>query len=217
MCQHVATAVANSLYNDIVMNVRYTVRPYLTYQTGKIVADDDDDAASSSTANAAFSSLAAAAASAAPSFDGKLANGDRFELKNVRLDNAKNNMAKIYFVQTNNTADQTNAAELRLRLLDLAGECDFAVTAAADGKSHAAKLTFAFQTVRVVPTLNFDEKTVHTRVFVGAPTLEFKPNNGAADLAAVWTDAREQLTTGLVEYFKRTVADATSRNIRNAM
>lgn len=193
MCQYVATAVADSVYNDIVMNIRYAVRPYLTYQTGKIAEND------------------------AALGDGKLANGNGFELKNVRVNNAKHNMAKVYYVQTNNT-EQTNAAELRLRLWNVVGECDCVVTAAADGKSFAGKLAFAFKTVRVVSALDFNDKTAHTRVTVRAPVVEHKADaSSAADFAAVWTDAGEQLTARLVEYFQRNLAEATSKNMQNVM
>lgn len=192
VCQYIATAVANSMYNDIVMNIKYTVRPYLTYQTGKI---NNKDATTTSV-------------------NGKLANGNRFELKNVRFDNSKNNMAKIYFVQMNNT-DLTNTAELQLRLLNLAGEFDCVVTAT-DSKNYNGKFAFAFKTIRIVPVMNFNDKTVDTQVFVSTPVVENK-SVGSADSAAIWTDAEEQLTTDLVKYFKQNLADTISQNIQNIM
>lgn len=192
--QYVATAVSTGMYNDITMKLRKTVSPYLKYRNEKI------DATAAVT--------------------GKLDDGSRFELNNIRVDVAKNNLAKIYEVQMNYTGDRT-AAKLLLRVLDLAGECDWSVTGPDGKKTEGGKLKFKIDRVRIVPALNFADKTVHTEVTVKSPQIDAKPesssSSSSSDSAAAFAKAKEQMTKELVQYFVEKLGESTSQNIQNVM
>lgn len=199
VCQYVATAMSAGIYGNITSDIGKAAQPYLTYRSDKIDDDDDDhdDAAAAATAT------------------GQLDNGDRFELKNLRMDVAKDNLAKIYEVQTNNTEGQ-DAAAFRLRLLDAAGRCDWSVTKSEEGAAgaDAGKLVFEFDAVDVAVALNFGDKTAHVDVDVEGPSADLKDSAAAA---AAWTYAKERLTDELVRFFAATLARAVDRHVRDAV
>lgn len=188
VCQYVATAVATDMYNDVTMNIRQSARPYLKYQTGKITND-------------------------ANSFNGQLENGNQFEMKNIHFDNAKNNLAKISLVQINNT-NYMNTAKLQLRLLDFSGESDWTVTTS-EGRNYNGNVAFKFDRVQIIPTINLNDNTVYTKVFIKNPQVDIQKSEGSD--SNIFTDAKEQLTKELVEYCIQKLGETTSRNIKNAI
>lgn len=184
--QHVATAVASNAYNDMTLNIRRAVRPYLRYRTDMIAAEDTP-------------------------FTGRFDNGDRYELTNIRLDHTRDNLAKIAFVQANRTAE-SYTARLRLRLLNLAGESDYAVTSAGGGKDYDGKIVYNFNNVQVVADLNFNDKSAHTGVFVDGPRLEFNLPQDSAVLRV-----RQQFENRLIEYFTRRLGESVNDTVKKAM
>lgn len=176
------------MYNDVTMNIRQSARPYLKYQSGKIAND-------------------------AASFSGQLENGNQFVMKNIHFDNVKNNLAKISLVQMNNTNDM-NTAKLQLRLLDFAGESDWTVTTA-EGRDYNGNVAFKFNRVLIIPTLNLNDNTVHTKVLIKNPQFEIQKSEGSD--SNVWMNAKEQLTKELVEYCIQKLGETTSRNIKNVI
>lgn len=186
VCQYVANAVAENMYNDVTIRIRKTVKPYLTYPDKKIAHDTT-------------------------SFNGQLPNGKNFELKNFRFDGAKNNLAKISFVQLNHT-NVNNTAKLQLRLLDLDGECDLALTN--EGKNYNTKVTFRFERVKIIPTVDFNDKTVFTNVLIKNPQVEFNPQDSDA---FTLTNTKEQFTKDFIGCFIQTLAETTSQNIQKTL
>lgn len=187
VCQYVANAVAENMYNDITMRIRNTVKPYLTYPDKKI-ADDTS------------------------SFNGQLPNGKNFELKNIRFNSDKNNLAKISFVQMNHTKIN-NTAKLQLRLLEFDGECDFTINA--EDKNYKSKVTFKFERVKVIPTLNFNDKIVYTDVLIKNPQIEINSQNSDTD--TLMNTSNEQLTKDFIGCFIQTLAETTNQNIKKTL
>lgn len=177
------------MYNDVTMNIRQSVKPYMAYRSNKI-------------------------GDAATGFAGQLdINGFPYEAKNVHFDEAKNYLAKISYVQINYT-DEKTVAKLQLRLLDLSGEFDFFPGAAADGKQYAdGTVAFKFDRVYVVPTLYLNDKTVRTKVLVENPVVEYKGH----EPSYLSNAAKDQFTGQFVEYFVQKLAEATSRNIQSSI
>lgn len=184
--QRVATAVAGNVYNDMTLSIRQAVRPYLRYRSDKIAADDSP-------------------------FTGRFDNGDRYELTNIRFDNHKNNLGKIAFVRANRTAESYTAT-LQLRLLNLAGESDFAVTASDGGQDYNGKIAYNFDTVKVVAYLNFNDKSAHTSVFVDGPRVEFKLRQDSAV-----SRVQQQFEDQLIEYFTQRLGKSVNDTVKNAM
>lgn len=174
------------MYNDVTMNIRQSARPYLKYQSGKIAND-------------------------ATSFSGQLENGNQFVMKNIHFDNVKNNLAKILLVQMNST-NNMNTAKLHLRLLDFTGESDWTVTTS-EGRDYNGNVAFKFDRVQVIPTLNLNDKTVHTKVLIKNPQFDIQKSEGSDSSA--WINAKEQLNKELVEYCIQKLGEMTSRNIKN--
>jgi hypothetical protein len=174
------------MYNEVSMSIRQAVRPYLTYQSNNIAND-------------------------ATSFNGFLDNGNHFEFENIHFVNTQNSLAKISFVQMNNT-EETNTVKLQLRLLSLIGESNCVVSI--EGKTYSGKAIFKFEPVMVVPTLNFNDKTVQTKVSIKTARLAFKiQEQNAIDLS--YTE--EQLTKHLVTYFIEQIVKNTNQNIKNIL
>lgn len=176
------------MFNENTMRIRQNARPYLMYQSNKITND------------------------AISSFNGQLSNGNQFELKNIVFDNTKNYLAKISFVQLNN-ASGSNTARLQLRLLGLTGESDWVINTG--GKANNGKVTFKFDRVNINPTLNFNDKTVHTNVLIKNPQVEI--NSTDSDSTSAWMNVQEQLTKELVGYFVQKLTETTDQSIRNVM
>lgn len=192
------------MYSNITLGIGKAAKPYLTYRSDKIAAADDDDDVATATAT------------------GQLNNGDRFELKNLQMDVAKDNLAKIYEVQTNNNEGQDTAA-FRLRLLDAVGQCDWSVMKSEEGAgagADAGKLVFEFDMVDVAVALNFSDKTAHVDVDIEGPSVELKNSADSAATAATvaaWTNAKERLTDEFVRFFITKLARAVDHNVRDVM
>lgn len=174
------------MYNEVSMSIRQAAQPYLTYLSNKIATD-------------------------ATSFNGLLDNGDRFEFENIHFVNTQNNVAKISFVQINNTKEATTV-KLQLRLLSLTGESNCILYM--DGKTYSGKVMFKIEPVLVVPSLNINDKNVQTEVLMKNTRILFKiQEQNTIDL----TYAKEQLTKQLVTYFVQQIAKNTNQSIKNAM
>lgn len=171
--------------NDITMRIRQTARPYLVYQSNKIASDTT------------------------PPATGQLKNGNQYELKNFRFDNTKNSLAKVSFVQMNYT-NEKNTAVIELRLLDVTGESDLTITS--EGKDYSGKVAYKFDRVKIIPSLNFNDKSVHTNILINTPQVELKPQETGS---AAWMNAEEQLAQVLVASFTQQLAEATNQNIQN--
>lgn len=187
--QYVATAEANNMYNDIALQIRRVVKPYMVYRSNNISTE-----------------------TASP-ITGDLADGFRFELKNLDFDNTKNNLAKISFVQVNKTDDRFSA-ELELRLLDVTGQFD-SVVMSPEGKSYNHKATYKTDFVKAVCYLDFVENTVRTAVHVTKPQIHFTSTD--SDSAVNWSDIQKQMVPHFNAYFKRTLENAIDRNVRQSM
>ncbi|KAF0772815.1 Uncharacterized protein FWK35_00003629, partial [Aphis craccivora] len=183
--QYVATAEANNMYNDIALQIRRVVKPYMVYRSNNISTE-----------------------TASP-ITGDLADGFRFELKNLDFDNTKNNLAKISFVQVNKTDDRFSA-ELELRLLDVTGQFD-SVVMSPEGKSYNYKATYKTDFVKAVCYLDFVENTVRTAVHVTKPQIHFTSTD--SDSAVNWSDIQKQMVPHFNAYFKRTLENAIDRNV----
>lgn len=186
VCQYVATAVSSSMYNDITMRIRQTMKPYLKYRSSAIANDDSVHPVGS-------------------------VSGVQLELKNIRFDNAKNNLAKTHTVQMNNDQKETTA-NLQLRLLGLVGECDWSD----NEKTQSGKVAFKFDHVAVVSAVNAKDKTAVTKVYVKSPAIDVERSTGLAEIKG-WTEIKEKMTAALVEYFAEKLAAATNESIENAM
>lgn len=192
-----AIATSAGMYSNITLGIVKAAKPYLTYRSDKIA--DADDGGNMATAT------------------GQLNNGDRFELKNLQMDVAKDNLAKIYEVQTNQMGGQDTAA-FRLRLAEMAGQCDWSVTKSEEGSAaDAGKLVFEFDTVDVAVALNFGDKTAHVDVDVDGPSADLKNAAESAATVAAWTNAKDRLTDELVRFFVTTLARSVDHNVRDAM
>lgn len=172
-------------------SIRQAVRPYLKYQSDKIAAND---------------------VTAESSFTGQFVNGNRFEMKNIRFDN-KNNLAKIAFVQANQT-DGLYTATLQLRLLNLVGESDFAMTSR-DNNDCNGQIAFNFKSVKVITNLNFNDKSVHTSVLVNGSQVEFKPLQDSD--SSILLDVEQQFKKQLIEYFTQKLGKSINDTIKNIM
>ncbi|XP_060833420.1 uncharacterized protein LOC132916961 [Rhopalosiphum padi] len=189
IAQYVATAEANNMYNDVALQIRRIVKPYMVYRSNKIASE-----------------------TVSP-ITGDLADGFRFELKNLDFDNSKNNLAKIPFVQVNKT-NESYSAKLELRLLDLTGEFDSVVTSP-NGKSYNHRATYKTDAVKVVCDLDFVENKVRTAVHVTRPQIQFPSID--SDSAVNWSDVQKQLVPHFNVYFKRTLESAIDRNVHQSM
>ncbi|XP_027841679.1 uncharacterized protein LOC114123031 [Aphis gossypii] len=189
VAQYVATAEANNMYNDIALQIRRIVKPYMVYRSNKI----DSETASPIT--------------------GDLIDGFRFELKNLDFDNTKNNLAKIPFVQVNKTDDRYTA-ELELRLLDVTGQFD-SVIMSPEGKTYNHRATYKTDVVKAVCYLDFVENTVRTAVHVTRPQIHFTSTD--SDSVVNWSEIQKQMVPHFNAYFKRTLENAIDRNVRQSM
>lgn len=189
VAQHVATAQANNMYNDFALEIKRTVKPYMVYRSKKIASE-----------------------TAVP-VTGYLADGYRFEMKNLDLDNTKNNLAKIVFVQVNKTKDSYTAT-LKLRLLDVAGRLDVAVTSP-NGQTHGQTASYTTEVVHVIADLDFVENKVRTMVYVTKPQIQLTPTG--SDAKVNWSDVQKWLAPHFNAYFMSTIEDAVNRDVRKSM
>lgn len=177
------------MYNDVALQIRRVVKPYMVYRSNKIASE-----------------------TASPII-GSLADGFRFELKNLDFDNSKNNLAKIPFVQVIKTNERC-FAKIELRLLGLTGEFDTVVTSP-NGQSNNRRATYTTDAVNVVCDLDFAENSVRTIVHVTRPQIHFKSTD--SDSAVNWSDVQNQLVPHFDAYFMSTLENAINRNVRQSM
>ncbi|XP_003242198.1 uncharacterized protein LOC100573940 [Acyrthosiphon pisum] len=187
--QYIATAKVNDMYNDVALEIRRAVKPYMVYRSNKISSE-----------------------TAVP-IAGNLADGFRFELKNLDFDNSKNNLAKISFVQVIKTKESC-VAKLELRLLGMIGEFDLFVTSP-NGKSDNRRVTYTTDAVKVVSNLDFVENSVRTAVHVTKPQIQFTSTD--SDSSVNWSDVQKQLVPHFDAYLTRTLENAINRNVQRSM
>ncbi|XP_015365793.1 PREDICTED: uncharacterized protein LOC107163076 [Diuraphis noxia] len=187
--QYVATAKVNDMYNDVALQIRRVVKPYMVYRSNKITSE-----------------------TALPMI-GNLADGFRFELKNIDFDNSKNNLAKIPFVQVIKTNEKC-IAKIELRLLGLTGEFEI-VMMSPNGKSNNRRATYTTDAVKVVCNLDFVGNSVHTMVHVTKPQIHFTSTD--SDSAVNWSDVQKQLVPHFDAYFMSTLENAINRNVQQSM
>lgn len=187
--QYVATAKVNDMYNDVALEIRRAVKPYMVYRSNKIASE-----------------------TALP-MAGNLADGFRFEMKNLDFDNSKNNLAKVSFVQVIKTRDSC-VAKLELRLLAMIGEFDLVVTSH-NGKSDNRRATYTTESVKVVSNLDFVENSVRTEVHVTRPQIQFTSTD--SDSSVNWSDVQKQLVSHFEAYLKRTLENAINRSVQQSM
>lgn len=187
--QCIATAKVNDMYNDVALKIRQAVKRYMVYKSNKIAGE-----------------------TALP-LAGNLADGFRFELKNLDFDNSKNNLAKIAFVQVIKTKESC-VAKLELRLLGMIGEFDSVVTSP-DGKSNNRRATYTTDAVKVVCNLDFVKYSVHTKVHVTEPQVQITSID--SDSSVNWSDVQKQLVPHFDAYFVRTLENAINHNVQRSM
>jgi len=187
--QIIATAKVNDMYNDVALEIRRAVKPYMVYRSKKIASE-----------------------TALP-IAGNLADGFHFELKNLDFDNSKNNLAKIAFVQVIKTKESC-VAKLELRLLGMIGEFDSIVTSP-DGKSYNRRAMYTTDAVRVVCNLDFVKNSVLTTVHVTKPQVQFTSTD--SDSFVNWSDVQKQLVPHFDAYFMRTLENTIHHNVQQSM
>jgi len=177
------------MYNDVALEIRRAVKPYMVYRSNKI------------------------ASQTALPIAGNLADGFRFELKNIDFDNSKNNLAKITFVQVIKT-NESCVAKLELRLLGMVGEFDIVVTSP-NGQSDNRRAAYTTEAVKVVSNLDFVENSVRTAVHVTEPQIQHTSTD--SDSSVNWSDVQKQLVPHFDAYLTLTLENAINRNVQQSM